>query len=267
MGRFIPNENTIVLFTLTAPGGIDAPVPSAAATATTGGTKIAGTYNYKIVALNALGHSLPSAIESETVPSGTTTNTVTVNWGTVTGASGGYDIYEEIGSVYRKIGHVASGTLTFVDTGSAVPGVKLVNTDTSGDISSPSFARDVENAIDLTDLCMSFNASSQGNAVPTPSFARLFETSILGTSQATFTADFYRDDEDDLAWDTLPRATRGFFLVTRYGGAINEGDTIEVWPVTVLSQAMANMANNTVVSFTLTCAVPKEPDEHAVVVA
>jgi hypothetical protein len=53
--------------------------------------------------------------------------------------------------------------------------------------------------------------------VPTPSFASLFETSISGTVSATFTAEFYRDDEDDLAWDTLPRATNGFFVVSRFG--------------------------------------------------
>lgn len=266
MGRFIPNENTKVLFTLDAPGGIAAPVVTSA-TATTGGTLAPATYDYRVVALNALGHSLPSAEHAQVVPSGTSTNTVTVNWTAIDGETAGYDIYGRTAGVEQKIGHVAHGTATFVDTGAATPAGALPTTDTSADISAPSLANDIDTAVDLTALTMSLNFSSQGNAVPTPSFSTLFETSILGTSQATATADFYRDDEDDLAWDTLPRATKGFFIIRRFGGMPVVGDDIEVWPVTILSRAMANMANNTVESFTVTCAVPKEPSEDAVVVA
>jgi hypothetical protein len=138
----------------------------------------------------------------------------------------------------------------------------------TGSVTAPKVA-DVTGAIDLTDLTMSLNASAQGNSVPTPSFAHLFETSIIGTSQATFTADFYRDDDDtaDTAWDTLPRGTHGFFIISRFGLIPSTvGDECEVWPVAVLSRAMANMANNTVVSFTSTCAVPQVPGEDAVTV-
>lgn len=134
----------------------------------------------------------------------------------------------------------------------------------TGTVDAPKLST-VTAAIDLTDLTSSLNASAQGNSVPTPSFASLFETSIVGTSQATFTADFYRDDEDDLAWDTLPRGTKGFFIISRYGGVPAVGDPCEVWPVTVLSRANANMANNTVLTFTCTCSVPKVPGEDAVV--
>jgi hypothetical protein len=106
--------------------------------------------------------------------------------------------------------------------------------------------------------------------VPTPSLDTLFETSISGTVQATFDADFYRDDDDDLAWDTLPRSTEGFFLIQRVGGDGNPpvaGDLIEVWPVIVTSRTNANMTSNTVMSFTVSCSVPSEPDEEAVVAA
>lgn len=137
----------------------------------------------------------------------------------------------------------------------------------TGTVDAPKIA-DVTGAVDLTDLTMSLNASATGNAVPTPSFASLFETSIVGTSQATFTADFYRDDDDDLAWDTLPRGTRGFFIISRFGGIPSSvADKCEVWPVQALSRAMANMANNTVESFTVTCSVPEVPGEDAVTAA
>jgi hypothetical protein len=122
-------------------------------------------------------------------------------------------------------------------------------------------------AVDLTGYCISLNASSRGNTVPTPSFDSLFETSTAGTSAATFDADFYRDDEDDLAWETLPRGTRGTFLIARFGGtgAANlpiAGDEIEVWTVMVTSRTMANMSSNTVLTFTASCSVNIEPDEN-----
>ena len=127
---------------------------------------------------------------------------------------------------------------------------------------------EVAGAIDLTPMLMSINASAQGNQVPTPSFDSLFETSIIGTSQATFSADFYRDDVDDLAWETLPRATKGFFIISRFGGTGTDqepelGQECEVWPVEVVSRTAAAMANNTVQSFTITCAVNIKPNESA----
>lgn len=128
----------------------------------------------------------------------------------------------------------------------------------------------------LTSYLISLNASSTGNTVPTPNVATLFETSIPGTVQASCTADFYRDDEagvnGDLAWITLPRRTTGFFLVMRYGIASpgaspTTGDKVEVWPISVVSRTMSNMANNTAMTFTVTCSVPDVPNEAAVVAA
>jgi hypothetical protein len=135
-------------------------------------------------------------------------------------------------------------------------------------------ALEVSGGVNLTGLTMSLNASSQGNTVPTPSFDTLFETSISGTTQASFSGDFYRDNSTgvsgDLAWKTLPRKTSGFFIISRFGGkGANQlpiaADTVEVWPVVVTSRTMANMSNNTVMSFTVTCSVPQEPNEAAVV--
>jgi hypothetical protein len=127
-------------------------------------------------------------------------------------------------------------------------------------------------AVNLTGHCISLNASARGNTVPTPSFDSLFETSTAGTSAATFDADFYRDDEDDLAWETLLRGTRGYFIIARFGGSGAEnlpisGDDVEIWPVMVTSRTMANMASNTVLTFTASCAVMEEPAEDGVVAA
>jgi|SRR5262245_19365146 len=140
-----------------------------------------------------------------------------------------------------------------------------------GDIDAPT-AAEVAAAVDLTHWCISLNASSRGNTVPTPSFDSLFETSTAGTSAATFDADFYRDDEDDTAWDTLPRGQRGFFIISRFGGTGTDNlpiatDSVEVWPVMITSRTMANMSSNTVLTFTASCSVNIEPSEDATVAA
>lgn len=133
-------------------------------------------------------------------------------------------------------------------------------------------AAEVAAATVLTPLLISLNASSQGNTVPTPSFDTLFETSVPGTVSAQFTADFYRDDVDDDAWEAFPRGTTGFIIISRFGGsgAANlpvAADEVEVWPITVTSRTMQNMASNQVLMFTLQCSIPEEPNEAAVVSA
>lgn len=131
-------------------------------------------------------------------------------------------------------------------------------------------AAQVAAADEVTSFLISLNASSRGNTVPTPAFDTLFETSTAGTSAATFDADFYRDDDDDAAWDLFPRGTRGVVIVSRFGGKGTANlpiatDPVECWPVMVTSRTMANMSNNTVLTFTVSCAVTEEPSEDAVV--
>lgn len=131
---------------------------------------------------------------------------------------------------------------------------------------------ELSTAVNLTPYLMSINASSRGNTVPTPAFDSLFETTIAGTVQASLDADFYRDDEADLAWETLERAATGFFVISRFGGGgmLNSpiaADVVEVWPIQVVSRTMANMSSNTVLSFSVSCSVPSVPVEDAVVAA
>jgi hypothetical protein len=138
---------------------------------------------------------------------------------------------------------------------------------TVASISAPT-AANITASVNLTPFLISLNASSRGNTVPTPSLDTLFETSIPGTVQASFDADFYRDDDNDLAWDTLPRATEGYFIISRLkAGAPIAADVVEVWPVMVVSRTMANSTSNTALTFTLSCSVPQEPNEEAVVAA
>ncbi|TXH57701.1 MAG: hypothetical protein E6Q97_04100 [Desulfurellales bacterium] len=133
-------------------------------------------------------------------------------------------------------------------------------------------AAEITAATNLTGFCVSLNAASQGNTVPTPSFDTLFETSVPGTVQAQFQADFYRDDENDDAWDTLPRGTDGFFIIARFGGTGADNkpiatDVVEVWPVKVTARTMQNLTSNQVQMFSVQCSVPVEPSEDSVVAA
>lgn len=131
---------------------------------------------------------------------------------------------------------------------------------------------DFATMVNLTPQVISLNASSQGNTVPTPSLDTLFETSIPGTVQASFSGDFYRDDEpaDDLAWTTLPRGTQGDFVISRTGiagASPAAADIFEVWPAWIVSRTMSNMSSNTAATFTVQAAVFEEPDESVTVVA
>lgn len=142
---------------------------------------------------------------------------------------------------------------------------------TPASLSAPTTA-ELAAAVQLTSFVISISASTQGNTVPTPSLDSLFETNTPGTVQASFTGDFYRDDADDLAWETLVRGTVGCFYISRYGGTgTNQkpvvGELVEVWPVAVTARTAGPMTSNTVQTFTLTAAVPDEPVEDAVVAA
>ena len=140
------------------------------------------------------------------------------------------------------------------------------------DDTAPSSATDISAATVLTGYVISINASSQGNTVPTPALDTKYETSTSGTVQASFQADFYRDDNTDLAWTTLDRGVTGVIYIARFGGTgtggePQSGEDVEVWPVEITSRTSGAMSSNTVQTFTVTAAVPREPQESATVAA
>lgn len=141
---------------------------------------------------------------------------------------------------------------------------------TLASMSAPSAAQ-INAGVDLTPLVISITASSTGNVVPTPALDTLFETSIGGTTSAQFSADFYRDDTADTAWTTLPRGTKGYFVVQRFNAAADRrvvsGDRVEVWPVQITGRSASALTSNTAQMFTVTASVPVEPNEAAVVAA
>jgi hypothetical protein len=93
------------------------PATPTATTATTGGSLADGTYSYRVSALSAAGETAASAAVSQVVPAGTATNTVTISWTAVAGATG-YKVYGRSGTeaLIATLGKVTS----YVDTGSVV---------------------------------------------------------------------------------------------------------------------------------------------------
>lgn len=142
---------------------------------------------------------------------------------------------------------------------------------TIANIAAPTVA-ELGAGTNLTPYIISINASTRGNVVQTPSFDTRFETSIPGTVTSTFEADMYRDDASDTAWDALPRETKGYFVISRFGGsgALNApvaGDSVEVWPVFIVSRSATNLTSNTAQTFQVMCSVYQEPNEDALVAA
>lgn len=105
--------------TLILGASLATPTNAAFSTADTGGSLAAGTYYYRVSALNAEGESLASAETSQVVPPGTSTNKVTVNWGAVTGATG-YKVYGRDTGAELLIATVGAVT-TYEELGAITP--------------------------------------------------------------------------------------------------------------------------------------------------
>lgn len=153
---------------------------------------------------------------------------------------------------------------TFIGFLAAAAG-KPFGTTTTG---APTLA-EINAAVNMTDFFVSLNASSSGNAVPTPRLSSRFETSVPGTASATFTGDAYRDDAADTLWDAVPRGTRGTFIVKRFGGTGANGRPVagqkcEVWPIDVVSRAAGALQSGAAQMFTINASVPSPPNENYV---
>jgi hypothetical protein len=156
------------------------------------------------------------------------------------------------------------------------------------DLNAPTVA-EIGAALDLTCDCISLNAGAQGNAVPIPELCSLWEKSVPGTASAQFSADFYRDDEEqtgtdqaptggDIAYRILQLGTDGVFYVSRFlardtNGVVPAstipaaGDPVEVWPVTITSASDSPLSSATPLSFSVQAAVPDRPNFRAIVAA
>lgn len=114
---------------------LGAPTQTAPSTSTTGGTGLAATtqYFYKVTALNANGESVPSGEQSVTTGAGST-NSNTVNWNSVAGATG-YRVYRGTAAGAENVYYQVGAVTTKVDTGAAPTGSGTPPAvDTTGDV-------------------------------------------------------------------------------------------------------------------------------------
>jgi hypothetical protein len=101
---------------------LTAPVQAALATSTSGGTGLAATtqYFYKVTAVDSNGNESLASNEQNVTTGAGGTNSNTVNWAAVPGASG-YRVYRGTAAGAENVVYVvATGTaVSFVDTGAA----------------------------------------------------------------------------------------------------------------------------------------------------
>lgn len=116
--------------------GLTTPVNAAFTTSTTGGSLAAGTYYYRVSALDKHGETLAST-ETSQVTTGAT-STVTVNWGAVTGATG-YKVYGRSTGAQQLLATVGAVT-TYVDTGAVTPSGALPGRNTTGAVPQDALA-------------------------------------------------------------------------------------------------------------------------------
>jgi hypothetical protein len=115
------------------PVNVAVPTNGTFTTATTGGTLAPGTYAYRVTATTANGETLPSTESTIVVPSGTSTNTVTVTWAVITGATG-YKVYGRTSGSELRLATISGGsTVSYTDTGSGTPSGAMPTLDTSGE--------------------------------------------------------------------------------------------------------------------------------------
>lgn len=105
------------------PTALTTPTGVTATPQTTGGTLAAGTYSYRVSAINANGETLASAAVTATTTG--TTGRVTVAWSAVAPgealAPSGYRIYGRVGGSELLLATVASNVITWDDTGAITP--------------------------------------------------------------------------------------------------------------------------------------------------
>lgn len=268
MARIIPNSRTYIGFIAALSAGTATQQTVSISGTPTGGTftlTVPSTVNSSTpVTTGAIAYNATAANVATALNTAFNRSDITATGGALPGSSVVVTFPVALSKVALMTANSAGLTGGTTPAASATLTVAGVNNSSSAGLT----VADVNATINLTSFCTSLNASLSGNAVPTPDLSQLFENNIIGTYQATFSADFYRDDTTDTAWNTLPRNTGGYILVARYGGIPNTAGTLcEVWPITVLSRTMSNMASNSVETFTVTCVCPAQPNDNAKTVA
>lgn len=120
-----------------------------------------------------------------------------------------------------------------------------------------------------------------GSVIDASDVSSLFNSTAPGTyggdaAELTCHRGSIKAGTDDVAWTTLARGSIGFLIVGRSGfaqptnglgnpiGTLTAADRVEVYPVTVISRAMLDIADNETARFTAMLAITSTPNDNAV---
>lgn len=115
----------------------------------------------------------------------------------------------------------------------------------------------------------------EGSTVDAATIDSAFNSTARGTyGGQPFAAVFTNDDTPggDVAWNTLPRGTTGYFVVSFYGGsgpdgALAVGDIVNVYAIDVYTRKRSPYARNELAVFTVEAAVTEPPHEDVAIVS
>ena len=203
-----------------------APVNATFSTATTGGTLLDNTtYYYRVAAINAQGGTSLASTETslETGNSGANTNTLTVKWAAVTGATG-YVVYGRSTGAELKMATVGA-VLQFIDTGSITPSGALPTSATS----------DVE-----------FNLY-QGTSTTLGSDHQIGTIAAVAVASAGGAFNFLI--EANLLWDAASQILSGSYVSNIGYGSSSQFTTTTVVPTVVTSLTAASLSFLATVTF------------------
>jgi len=196
----------------TSTAQLAAPVNATFTTATTGGTLLdLTTYYYRVAAINSAGGSSLASTETslETGNSTANTNTLTVKWAAVAGATS-YKIYGRSTGAELYMATVSAPTLQWVDTGSVTP---------SGALPAAATASVVLNLYQGTSSTLSSDKA------------------IGGVGSTTISGSYNFEIEATLMWDATSKVLSGWYTSNiGYGSSSSfTGPTIVTNAVTSVS--------------------------------
>lgn len=126
----------------------------------------------------------------------------------------------------------------------------------------------------LTDLSAfltkdGFSTGETGNRAPASGAAEQYNLDVAGSVNLSVAMTFFRDDENDEAWETFERGDFVYVVFFRKGGTGPDGDPVEgddceVYYGQVLDKSNADIAENTVSRFTTNISTAAAPEMDAV---
>jgi hypothetical protein len=127
--------------------------------------------------------------------------------------------------------------------------------------------------VDLTEYVTKagLKLGAENSTVPNDNISTSYKGERPGTYSNKASLEILRDNEDDVAWETLSaRLTEGNLVVRRgvlYTTAVAASQVVEVYPAITQQPEIPDSAENTRVTANIPLAIPEEPELNAVVAA